>query len=111
MHKYQIVMLPMAEEDILRNTDYIAYDKKSPNTALQLSRGFRKIIDSLSMNPGRHELDEDEQLAYYGIRKYYYKNYKIYYLVSEAEEVVYILGVFHMRVDSKAVLLRRFALS
>jgi len=36
----------MAEEDILRNTDYIAYDKKSPDTALQLSRGFCKGIQN-----------------------------------------------------------------
>lgn len=108
MHKYQILMLPMAEEDILRNTDYIAYDKKSPDTALQLGRGFRRTIDSLSTNPSRHELDEDEQLAYYRIRKHYYKNYKIYYLISETERVVYILGVLHMLVDSKSILLRRF---
>lgn len=58
MHKYQIIMLPMAEEDIVRNTDYIAYDKKSPETALKLSRGFRKAISKLDHNPSRHELDD-----------------------------------------------------
>lgn len=107
MHKYQIIILPMAEEDIVRHTDYIAYDKKSPETALNLSRGIRKAISKLDHNPDRHELDEDEELAEYGIRKLYYKNYKIYYLVSELERIVYILGVLHMRVDSRPIIFSR----
>ena len=41
------LLLPLAEEDIIRNTDYIAFDKKSPETALALARGFRKEIASL----------------------------------------------------------------
>ena len=107
MRKYQIIILPMAEDDIVRNTDYIAYDKKSPDTALKLIRGFRNAISKLEYNPNLHELDEDEELAYFGVRKHYYKNYKIYYLVSEMESVVYILGVLNMRVDSRAIILRR----
>lgn len=110
MHKYQIIVLPMAEENIVRNTDYIAYDKKSPETALNLSRGFRKAIAKLDHNPSRHELDEDEGLAYYGIRRHYYKNYKIYYFVSESEKTVYILGVLNMRVDSRVIISRRMGL-
>ena len=62
----------------------------------------------MSTNPNRHELDEDEQLAVHGVRRHYYKNYKIYYKVSETNKTVYILGVLHMLVDSRAVLLRRF---
>ena len=109
MHKYKIIVLPLAEKDISQNTDYIAFNKKSPDIALRLVDGFRKTIDSLNTNPNRHELDEDEQLAVYGVRKHYYKNYKIYYKVSEVNKIVYILGVLHMLVDSKSVLLRRLA--
>ena len=109
MHKYRIIILPLAEEDIVQNTNYIAYAKKAPDTGLQFIKGFREVIDSLNVNPMRHALDEDEQLAMLGVRKHYYKNYKIYYLVSEANKTVYILGVLHMSVDSKAVLLKRFA--
>ena len=54
------------------------------------------------------QLDEDEELAGYGIRKTYYKNYKIYFLIDERERTVYILRVFHMLVDSKEKILRIF---
>lgn len=71
-------------------------------------RGFKKVINSLSLFPQSHELDEDEEQARYGIRKTYYKNYKIYFLINEREQTVYILRVFHMLVDSKEKILRIF---
>ena len=37
---YKVQILPKAEEDICANTDYIAFAKKAPETALQLARGF-----------------------------------------------------------------------
>ena len=100
--------MPLAEDDIINQTDYIAFTLKSPQTALNISIGIRKSIDKLLHNPVRHELDEDEELASIGIRKQYYKNYKIYYFIDEIKQTVYILRVLHMLVDSKSVLLRMF---
>ena len=71
-------------------------------------RGLKKVIHNLNLFPQSHELDEDEELAAYGIRKTYYKNYKIYFQIDEKKQVVYILRVFHMLVDSKEKLLRIF---
>ena len=31
MQMYKVMMLPMAEEDIMNNTDYIAFEKKAPD--------------------------------------------------------------------------------
>lgn len=36
MQIYKVMMLPLAEEDIRNNTDYIAFEKKTPETALEL---------------------------------------------------------------------------
>lgn len=72
------------------------------------ARDFRKVINSLGLFLQSHELDEDEELAGYGIRKTYYKNYKIYFMINEREQTVYILRVFHMLVDSKEKILRIF---
>ena len=47
MHKYQILPLPMAEEESVQHTDYIAYDKRSPETALNLSKGIRKAMEKI----------------------------------------------------------------
>lgn len=108
MTEYKVITLPMAEEDIVDQTDYIAFELKSPETAVNMVKGFREAISSLSLFPQSHELDEDGELAAYGIRKTYYKNYKIYFLIDEEEQKVYILRVFHMLVDSREKMLRIF---
>ena len=102
MHNYKVITLPMAEDDIQDQTDYIAFDLKSPETAINMT------INNLSIFPQSHEFDEDEELAKLGIRKAYYKNYKIYFLIDEPERTVYIIRVFHMLVDSKAKILKFF---
>lgn len=66
---------------MIRNAEYIAYEKKSPGTARSILKGLRKEIGSLATNPERHMFDEDAK-------------------------VVYILRVLHMLVDSKALFLR-----
>ena len=73
MIEYKVITLPLAEEDIADQTDYIAFELKSPETAINMVRGFKKVINSLSLFPQSHELDEDEELVRYGIRKTYYK--------------------------------------
>lgn len=35
MRMYEVMILPLAEEDIINNTDYIAFEKKAPETALE----------------------------------------------------------------------------
>ena len=62
MQMYKVMMLPLAEEDIMNNTDYIAFEKKAPETALELAMGFRNTIAKLEFMPKQHELDEDEEL-------------------------------------------------
>ena len=56
--------------------------------------------------PERNELDEDEKLAGLGVRKDYYRNYKIYYVIDA--DTIYIVRILHMLVDSKAWLYRTF---
>ena len=58
--------------------------------------------------PERNELDEDELLAKLGVRKDYYRNYKIYYVIDA--DTIYIVRILHMLVDSKAWLYRTFGL-
>ena len=106
--KYKVFTLPLAERDIAEETDYFAYELESPETAIKMINGFRKTINDLCIFPQRHELDEDEELARYKIRRTYYKSYKIYYLVDEDEHVVYVLRVLHMLVDSEKKVLRGY---
>lgn len=83
MQSYEVIILPLAEQDITHNVDYIYIEKKAPNTAIRLLHGFKNKIESLCYMPEKHALDEDEELAQLGIHKCYYKNYKIniFYLI------------------------------
>ncbi len=80
----------------------------NPGAAENTVKGIRKQINSLINFPERNELDEDEILAELGVRKDYYKNYKIYYVISG--DTIYIVRILHMLVDSRAWLYRTFGL-
>ena len=101
MPRYDVIMLPLAENDIIRNVDYIFFDKQTPETALKLLKGFRRTIDKLRFMPEQHEYDEDRELAARGIRKCYFKSYKIFFYVNKEKCEIYILRVLHMLVDAK----------
>ena len=103
---YDVIILPLAEEDIINNTDYIAFEKRAPETALQLAMGMRNTIAKLEFMPEKHELDEDEELAAMGIHKCYYKNYKIFFYINKEKQAVYVLRVLHMLVNAKPLLLK-----
>lgn len=108
MKQYQIQITELAEQDLENAGDYIAYELKNPNAAENTVKGIRSQINSLSNFPERNELDEDEMLARLGVRKDYYKNYKIYYVIDS--DTIYIVRILHMLVDSREWLYRTFEL-
>ncbi len=106
MKQYKIEITDLAEEDLENAGDYIAFELGNPSAAENTVKGIREQINSLINYPERNELDEDGILAGIGVRKDYYKNYKIYYVISE--DTVYIVRILHMLVDSRAWLYRTF---
>ena len=108
MKQYRIEITDLAELDLENAGDHIAYELKNPIAAESTVKGIRKQINSLVNFPERNELDEDEILAEIGVRRDYYRNYKIYYIISE--DIIYIVRILHMLVDSRAWLYRTFGL-
>ena len=109
MQRYKIEITDLAERDLEDAADYIAFRLKNPSAAVNTVRGIRKQINMLEEFPERNELDEDPMLAKLGVRMDYYKNYKIYYIVKN--DVIFVVRVLHMLVDSRAWLYRTFGLS
>ena len=109
MKQYKIEITDLAEQDLENAGDYIAYELKNTSVAENTVSGIRKQINSLRDFPERNELDEDEVLAQLGVRKDYYRNYKIYYIISE--DTIYIVRILQMLVDSRAWLYRTFGLN
>ena len=108
MRQYWIRITELAEADLENAGDYIAYELKNPSAAENTVNGIRAKINSLVNFPERNELDEDESLVGLGVRKDYYRNYKIYYLIEG--DTIYIVRILHMLVDSKAWMYRTFGL-
>jgi hypothetical protein len=108
MKQYRIEITELAEQDLENAGDYIAYELNNPTAAENTVKGIRTQINTLSIFPERNELDEDEILAGLGVRKDYYRNYKIYYVIDA--DTIYIIRILHMLVDSRAWLYRTFGL-
>lgn len=109
MKHYKIEITNLAERDLENVGDYIAYELKNPSAAESIVKGIRKQINALADFPERNELDEDVLLAELGVRKDYFKNYKIYYIILE--DTIYIVRILHMLVDSRSWLYRTFGLN
>lgn len=108
MRHYQIKITDLAEKDLEDAFNYIYYELKNPSVAKAMISGIRAKINTLADFPERNELDEDELLAELGVRKDYYRNYKIYYMI--ADDIIYVVRILHMLVDSKAWLYRTFGI-
>ena len=74
MTKYKVITLPLAEEDIADQTDYIAFELKSPETAVNMVRGFRKIIKAFKLSSLKAFI---MMIMYNGTNIYFYPQYGI----------------------------------
>ncbi len=110
MQLYRIEITDLAEQDLENAGDYIANVLLSPMAARNTVRGIREQVNKLQRFPENHELDQDLELAKIGVRKTYYKEYKIFFVIDEENSVVYVSRILHMRVDSRAKLYSTFNL-
>lgn len=101
MQKYAIKMSDLAENDLENAGDYIALVLINPIAAKNTVNGIREEVNKLQYFPESHELDEEAMLAEFGIRKTYFKDYKIFFWIDQAMRVVYVIRILHMLVDSR----------
>lgn len=106
--QYRIEITELAEKDLEDAGDYIAFELLNPKAALDTVQGIRAQINKLECFPERNELDEDPILAAFGVRRDYYRNYKIYYTTDNEKGVVFIIRILHMLVDSRTWLYKTF---
>ncbi|MCD7922812.1 MAG: type II toxin-antitoxin system RelE/ParE family toxin [Clostridiales bacterium] len=105
---YTIKINEAAELDLENAGDYIAYELLNPQAAENTVRGIREQVNKLQNFPTGHELDDDPILAELGVRRTYYKEYKIFYTVDQEHHVVNVVRILHMLVDSRVRLYRTF---
>ena len=99
---YRVEMTDLAEEDLESIGDYIAFELKAPAAALDIVKGIREMAVSLQRYPERYGLDDDDELARLGIRKAFYRRYRLYYVVRQ--DTVTIVRILHVLTDSARML-------
>ena len=110
MQQYKIKINELAEQDLENAGDYIAFVLLNPSAAENTVKGIREQVNKLRYFPDSYELDEDPMLAELGVRKIYFKEYKIFFVIDESTKTVYVIRILHMLVDSKAWLYRTFGI-
>ena len=91
---YEIIYTESAVRDIEEKADYIAYQLKSPETAVAWYRHLRtQILDNLSSFPLKYALYDSEKWKSKGIRLFLAQNDIILYSVNLAAQCVYIRAV------------------
>jgi len=95
MELYNVLVLPIAREDIAEIYYYIALD--NPDAALQVTDNIMDKIDNLGQFPNSYPLVSDGALAQKGYRMLVIDSYIAFFKVFEADVLVY--RVLHGRRD------------
>ena len=105
--KYNLIILPEAQQDIRNIVLYIAIELCYPYTALELQDSFEEAINSLSTMPKRYKIINEEPWKSKGIRRFQVKSYYIYYIVSDSDISVKIISVIYVRRNQEKQLSER----
>ncbi len=97
--RYELIILPEAQQDIRSIVFYIAKELSAPQAALNLQEEFLKEIESLAVRPKRVKTVEGQPWKDAGIRKTRVKNYYIYFLVDDEKMAVKVTAVIYVGMD------------
>ena len=96
---WKVIFTDVAEEDLLGASRYISEILKAPVAAENLLLTAEKEIGNLAEVPLSFPLVRDEYFAAKGVRFLLVKNYLVFYLARESENVVSILRFLYARRD------------
>ena len=92
---YQIELTNQAKNDLDEIYSYIAFTLLSPDVAANMYHSIIDCIRSLDSMPLRNALMDDEPWKFRGLRRYFVKNYTIFYQVAETDPIVRIIRIMY----------------
>ncbi len=104
MNNYCIIVTPQAEEQIRDIAYYIAVDLQELGAAEVFVDELQEAFQTISSNPERQFLVEDEPWHSEGIRKIKVRNYMVYFWIDIENASVKIIGVCYSKRDLKRFL-------
>ena len=107
---YSLIILPEAQEDMRKISQYIAQELAAPAAALKLQDALLDAIHSLSVMPKRIRTVMDAPWKQIGVRRMRVKNYYLYFLVDDEEKTVKIMAVISIHRDQARQMMERAAI-
>ena len=110
MHKihtvtdYFVNITDIAEEDILSAVDYITNILGAPKAAGNLLDEIEKEEKRLEKNPDFHPFVSDAYLAKKGVKFAKINNYKMFFVIKQAQKTVDVIRFLYNRRDWQNIL-------
>ena len=99
--RYNVIILPEAQQDIRNIVLYIARNLAAPQAALNLQEEIQEGINSLSEMPKRYKTVDQQPWKDSGVRRVIIKNYYVYYVVDDESMTVKIIAVIYTRMNQE----------
>lgn len=97
MNKYSIILSDNAKYDIDSSFEYIFYNLKNPNAAINFKNNIIAKMKSLQYMPSRNPVIERQKYNAKDVHKALLDNYLILYIIDDEKYIVNIIRVAHSR--------------
>jgi plasmid stabilization system protein ParE len=99
MNVYEVRVTTQAQEQIRDIAYYIAVTLHAPDAAQAMVDDLDKVFETISQNPERQFLVEEEPWHSEGVRKIKVKNYLVYFWIDVENAAVQVIGVCYAKRD------------
>lgn len=104
MNDYRITITQRARSDIIDIGNYITYTLSEPDISRKFLNDLRNSISQLKFFPYKFPLVQDDLLQSRGIRCMPFKNYYIFYQITESMHLIVILRIGYNQRNWKNIL-------
>ena len=104
MDVYKVKVTISAKKDLKGIARYISSGLNAPQAAINTVRAIREAISNLKTNALFYPFVRDERLAALGYRPMVVKNYIVFYIVNEKDNIASVARVIHSRRDWQNIL-------
>ncbi len=104
MNVYDVRVTTQAQEQIRDIAYYIAVTLHAPDAAQAMVDDLDEVFETISQNPERQFLVEQEPWHNEGVRKIKVKNYLVYFWIDVENAAVQVTGVCYAKRDQKKFL-------
>ena len=104
MNVFNVKVTTQAEEQIREIAYYISVTLQAPDAAVAMLDDLDEVFDTISENPERQFLVEEEPWHSEGVRKIKVKNYLVYFWIDIENAAFQVTGVCYAKRDQKKFL-------